>query len=103
MTLAEIKNALAEVGVDVFYDHTPEDVSMPYICFKEVSARTISRDSEVANVISTIQVELYTTTKDETLEGVLQNALKQFIWKKELDFDGDDEYFASFYTFEIIR
>lgn len=103
MTLREIREALMTSGLDVFYDHTPEDVAMPYICYKEVSARVVSLDSEASKVISTIQVELYTNKKDEALEERLQEALKPFIWKKELDFDGDEDYFSSFYTFEIIR
>lgn len=103
MTLNEVKTVLDGVGIPVVYDHLETDMPMPYIIYKETSTRTISRDDAVGAKISTIQVELYTTTKNLLLEENLESHMSQFIWSKTLNFDYEDEYYSSFYEFEIIR
>lgn len=104
MTLAEIKTILDAVGIPVAYDHFEVPQKLPYICYKEISTRTISRDDVVGSRIATIQVELYTANKNLQLEESLESVLNSnFIWSKSLDFDDDDDYYASFYSFEIIK
>ena len=103
MTLAEIKTVLDAVGIPVAYDHFETEQAMPYIIYKETSTRTLSRDDSVGVKISTIQVELYTVTKNLTLEETLEGVLDSFIWNKTLDFDNEDEFYSSFYEFEILR
>ena len=103
MTLAEVKTVLDAVGIPVAYDHFETEQAMPYIIYKETSTRTLSRDDSVGVKISTIQVELYTVNKNLTLEATLEDVLDSFIWNKTLDFDNEDEYYSSFYEFEILR
>lgn len=103
MTLAEVKTVLDAVGIPVAYDHFETEQAMPYIIYKETSTRTLSRDDSVGVKISTIQVELYTVNKNLTLEATLEDVLNSFIWSKTLDFDNEDEYYSSFYEFEILR
>ena len=103
MTLAEVKTVLDAVGIPVAYDHFETEQAMPYIIYKETSTRTLSRDDSVGVKISTIQVELYTVNKNLTLEATLEDVLNSFIWNKTLDFDNEDEYYSSFYEFEILR
>lgn len=103
MTLAEVKTVLDAVGIPVAYDHFETEQAMPYIIYKETSTRTLSRDDSVGVKISTIQVELYTVNKNLTLEATLEDVLNSFIWNKTLDFDNEDEFYSSFYEFEILR
>lgn len=103
MTLAEVKTVLDAVGIPVAYDRFETEQAMPYIIYKETSTRTLSRDDSVGVKISTIQVELYTVNKNLTLEATLEDVLDSFIWNKTLDFDNEDEYYSSFYEFEILR
>lgn len=103
MTIQEVKTMLEAVGIPVAYDHYENDQALPYIVFKETSTRTLSRDDVVGVKIATIQVELYTKSRNLTLEESLEAAMADMIWRRTLDFDDDEFIYSSFYEFEIIK
>lgn len=103
MTIQEVKTMLEAVGIPVAYDHYENDQALPYIVFKETSTRTLSRDDAVGVKIATIQVELYTKSRNLTLEELLEAAMADMIWRRTLDFDDDEYVYSSFYEFEIIK
>lgn len=103
MTLESIYNKLSAVEIPVFYDHTDnEETALPYLVYKEISARTISSDDAVTVYIPTVQVELYTNKRDRDLERLVETALNGFIWRRQLDFAGAEDYYEVIYTFEIL-
>lgn len=103
MTLETIYTKLSAVNVPVYYDHTDNEAAeLPYICYKEISARAIASDDAVTVTVPTVQVELYTNKRDRESEALVEAALNGCIWSRRLEFGDAEDYYEVIYTFEYI-
>ena len=73
LKLSELKKALDSIGIPVAYHHFEDSHAYPYIVYEEVSKTGVYADGINFVTYSGVQVELYTATKDPTLERKVAN------------------------------
>lgn len=103
MTLAEMKTLLAGTELPVSFSSTPLDqnTARPYICFFQDADRNFAADGIVFYARKVITVRLYTDTRDETTEGLVENALAGLYWSKDISFLDDEKLYEIQYTIEV--
>lgn len=77
MTLEELKTGLVDTGLPVVYYEFKESVTPPYIAYMFDSSDDLKADNKNYKDISDVNIELYTTKKDLTSEGLLEAKLKE--------------------------
>ncbi len=77
MTLAELKRLLDATGYPVAYSHFNKLVEPPFITYLVDNNPNFIADNRVYHKIKDIDIELYTTKKDEAVEQVLEDLLDQ--------------------------
>lgn len=77
MTQAELYSALIRTGFPVTYHHFSKPQIPPFIVFIWTSSDDFMADDINYQSISNYQVELYTTSKDQTSEKKLEDILKE--------------------------
>ena len=103
MTLADLKTLLAGTNLPVSFSSVPleQDTSRPYICYFQYADRNFAADGIVYYARKVIIVRLYTDNRDETTEGVVETALKDMYWSKEISFLDDQKLYEIQYTIEV--
>ena len=101
MTLKEIQELLETSGYPVAYLSFPADKapSMPFITWQETGSNNISADGHVYKPVRTIQVDLFTRSKDPTAEAALESVFNDFFWNKIQTLDNTED--CQRYTYEI--
>lgn len=77
MRLDEIGTMLKESKIPVAYSHFAKTQPPPYLVYYAKEERAITADSIVICKVLSIVVELYTATKNETLEKALESLLDE--------------------------
>lgn len=80
--------------------HVP---NLPYICYLATQTNNFKADNKVYKVIQGIDVELYTATKDESVEATLESALNanSIVWQKYEDYIDDENVYMITYELEV--
>lgn len=77
MTLQELYNLLKATGYPVAYSHFNEPKQTPFITYLVNNNPNFIADNKVYHKIKDVDIELYTTKKDEASERVLEDLLDQ--------------------------
>lgn len=80
--------------------HVP---NLPYICYLATQTNNFKADNKVYKVIQGIDVELYTATKDESVETTLESAFdaNNIVWQKYEDYIDDENVYMITYELEV--
>ena len=104
MTLLEVAQMVASIGLPYRYSHFSETPQPPYVVFYYPSETDPHADN--SNYINKRQlfIELYTKTKDPTSELAVETVLKNagLSWYKQTDFLNDEKLFSTTYEMEVI-
>lgn len=104
MTLLEVAQMVASIGLPYRYSHFSETPQPPYVVFYYPSETDPHADN--SNYINKRQlfVELFTKKKDADAEAQLEAVLKSagFSWYKQTDFLNDEKLFQTVYESEVI-
>ena len=77
MTLKELYNLLKATGYPVAYSHFNGPKQAPFITYLVDGNPNFIADNKVYHKIKDVDIELYTTIKDEAVEKVLEDLLDQ--------------------------
>ena len=77
MTLKELKSALKELNIPVAYSHFKQKTNPPYITFLNVGTNNFFADNRVYEKNENIEIELYTSKKDTSIEEELEKILNK--------------------------
>lgn len=104
MTLLEVAQMVASIGLPYRYSHFSETPQPPYVVFYYPSETDPHADN--SNYINKRQlfIELFTKTKDQASEAIIEGKLKQagLTWYKQTDFLNDEKLFQTTYETEVI-
>lgn len=102
LKLSELKKALETTGLPVAYGHYDDEQGFPYIVYAEKYTNNFFADGKVYEVISTLQVDLYTKTKNQKLERKVVNALDSLdvTWDKDEGEVKEENCYAVTYEFD---
>ena len=104
MTLLEVAQMVASIGLPYRYSHFSETPQPPYVVFYYPSETDPHADN--SNYINKRQlfIELFTKTKDPTAESAVETVLKNagLSWYKQTDFLNDEKLFSTTYEMEVI-
>ena len=77
MKLIELKKLLDATGFPVAYSHFIEPQKAPFITYLVNNNPNFIADNKVYHKIKDVDIELYTTKKDEVSEIILEDSLDQ--------------------------
>lgn len=104
MTLLEVAQMVASIGLPYRYSHFSETPQPPYVVFYYPSETDPHADN--SNYINKRQlfIELFTNTKDMASEASVEDALRQhgLSWYKQTDFLNDEKLFQTTFESEVI-
>lgn len=98
MTLAELRTLLTATGYPVAYSHFKAPPKPPYLVYLFAYDNDLKADNINYVEISHMQVELYTTLKDEVAEGKVQTELKN----ARIPYEKSEEYLDSEDLFQVV-
>lgn len=103
MTIAELKTLLDGTGLPVSFSYTPldQDTRRPYICFFQDADRNFAADGIPYYVRKVFTIRLYTDTRDETTEALVENALTGLYYDKEISFLDSEKIYEIQYSLEV--
>lgn len=103
MTLADVKTLLTGTGLPVSFSYVPldQDTVRPYICYFQDADRNFAADGIVYYERKVIVVRLYTNKRDETTEGLVENALVGLYWSKDISFLDEEKIYEITYEIEV--
>lgn len=103
MTLAELKTLLTGTGYPVSFSSVPldNDTARPYITFFQDADRNFAADGIVYYSRKVIIVRLYTDTRDEATEAVVEAALSSLYWSKDIEYLDDQKIYEIQYSVEV--
>ena len=103
MTLEQLNTLLESTGLPVVYRAWPEKQAppMPYICYLEAYSDNFSADDTVFHPIKHMQIELYTTKKDQASEDKVEKALSSFFWQKTETYIDSERCYQILYEIEV--
>jgi len=76
MTLAELRTELLTLGMPVEYGGFARPPTPPYLVYVYAYSGDVMADDQNAFDVGNWQIELYTTKKDPTNEGLIETLLK---------------------------
>lgn len=109
MTIAEINTMLGQTGLEKTYYSWPEDdpahpvPALPYIVWYFPNSGNFAADDQVYTHIETLNVELYTATKDFTTEAAVEAVLaaNNMVWEREESWLENEKMYEVLYTMEV--
>lgn len=104
MTLEEVADMVASFGYDWRYSHFTQTPAPPYVVYYYPSENDVHADG--TNYVNRRQlyIDLFTQSKDNDTETVIEAKLKQagLSWYKQTDFLNDEKLFQTTYEMEVI-
>ena len=105
MTIEELAAMLQSTGIPFAYDHFAEgeSPSPPFICYLLPGSDNFAADGQVYYRINQVRIELYTDSKDLTVESKVEKALDDagiFYNKSEVWIESEKLY-EVLYSFEV--
>lgn len=105
MTLAEFRSILKKTNLPVAYLEFPEETcpDMPFIVYQEVGKNAFSADDMAYVKAHQLQVDLYTKTKDEAMEELLESVLDEasIFYNCSADPENDELCHRMIYEMEV--
>lgn len=102
--LSNLKSILDLLQIPVAYSHFNTATELPYIVYYETGTDNVFADNKVFKQCKSVEIELYTSIKDVTLEEQLETLLNN----NEIPFDkisetyiDDEKMFESVYQIEL--
>jgi hypothetical protein len=104
MKLVELKQLLDTVGYPVVYSHFNNPPNPPYIVYLFDFSSNYFADNKVYRKIDNIQIELYTTKKDQAAEGKLEKVLddNEIPYEKTETWIDSEKLYQILYEVELI-
>ncbi len=102
MKLDEIGEMLKEAKIPVAYSHFAKTQPPPFLVYYDEEEQVITADSVVIYKVLSIAVELYTTTKNETIEEKIENLLSdhRLGFSKFASWINDAKVYQTIYEFD---
>ena len=105
MTINNLADLLAGIGIPFAYDHFAEGESPgpPFICYLLPGSDNFSADGKVFFNINEVRIELYTDTKDVSVECLVEDALDNLgiFYNKSEVFIPEEKLYEVLYSFEV--
>lgn len=105
MTLAELYTVLASTGLPVAYNAFPEADApdLPVITYNVAYTNNFAAGDQVYKTIKHIDIHLYTKTKDENTEALIESVLNNafLVWNYTEAFEDAEECYHLIYEVEI--
>lgn len=105
MLITDIKTMLGQTGLSVTYYQWPEKEApqLPYLVWYLPSSDNFAADDNVYKHIETLNVELYTETKDFTAEKVVEDVLDAWhmVWERTESYIESELMYEVLYTMEV--
>lgn len=110
MKYTDFDNMLGEIGLPRTYYAWPEDdpanpvPPLPYIVWYLPDTSNFSADDRVYQIITSLNVELYTATKDFETELRVETVLDAWnmVWDKTESYIDSEHMYEVLYTMEVI-
>lgn len=106
MTFKEIAEMIEDIGLPFTYYSWPENAAppLPYIVYYYPGTQNFPADNSVYVVNQTLNIELYTRTKDFDLEDAVETVLaaNQIVWDKTETYINQEHMFEVLYEMEVI-
>ena len=106
MKLTEIKTMLGQTGLSTTYYSFPigEVPALPYLVWYLPSSNNVAADDKVYKKIETLNIELYTKTKDFAKEATVEGVLEAWdmVWEKSESYLDDEKMYEVLYEMQII-
>lgn len=105
MKLSELAQRLNALGYPVAYSHFKSAQAPPFICYLVVDSDTFSADNTVLSESTYVDIELYVTNKDLTVEKKIKDMLKEneLPWSYDEIFIKDEGVFKCTYSITLIN
>lgn len=105
MKLTEIKTMLGQTGLKAtYYSYPIGDVpALPYLVWYLPSSENVAADDKVYKRVETLNIELYTKTKDFATEAVVEAVLEAWnmVWDKTESYLEDEKMYEVLYEMQI--
>lgn len=105
MKLTEIKTMLGQTGLkNTYYSYPIGDVpALPYLVWYLPSSENVAADDKVYKRVETLNIELYTKTKDFTTEAAVEAVLEAWnmVWDKTESYLEDEKMYEVLYEMQI--
>ena len=106
MTFQEVNNMVESIGLPYAYFQFPEKTGQapPFICFFYTNSDDLFADNSNYQDIRRLNIELYTSTKDFTLEKTIEDTLKLngFSYYREENFIETEKIWQIAYEMEVL-
>ena len=104
MTLKEIADMVAAIGLSWRYSHFSQTPAPPYVVYYFPAENDVMADNSNYANKRQLFIELYTKTKDNTSEGLVEAKLRAngLTWYKQTDFLNDEQLYQTTYEWEVI-
>ncbi len=106
MNREKIEKMLDLAGIPYEYFKFEENcgIAPPFMVWYFPESNNFSADGKVYAKICTLNIELYTDEKNETLENVVETALdgQGLFWNKQESYISDEELYEVLYQMEVM-
>ena len=107
MTYIEIKQMIESMGLPFTYDSFPNNIAPtpPYIVFNYPNRNDFAADNVNYSQIEILNLELYTATKDFSLEESIEAVLEQngFFYEKSEAYIRNENLFQITYDMQFVK
>lgn len=101
MTLEEFVNLFDGTQVPIAFDHFKTAQKLPYMVYTIISNNNMPADDVVYYTTPQIQLELYSVSKNTTLEATIENVLNGFFYEKNEGYLFDEQMYMVTYQFTL--
>ena len=105
MTIAELAAMLQKTGIPFAYDHFAEGESPepPFICYLLPGSNNFAADGKVYFRINQVRIELYTDSKDLSVERKVETVLDEagIFYNKSEVWIQSEKLYEVLYSFEV--
>lgn len=105
MTFKQIARMIESIGLSFTYYSWPEKEAppLPYIVYYYPSTENFPADNKVYKVTQTLNIELYTKTKDFSLEAAVEAVLDGagIVWDKTETYINNEHMYEVLYEMEV--
>lgn len=106
MLFSEIKTMLGQTGLQATYYSWPEKEApaLPYLVWYLPSSANFAADDKVYKRIETLNIELYTKTKDFATEAAVEAVLaaNNMVWDRVETYLDTEKMYEVLYQMEIV-
>lgn len=105
MLITDIKTMLGQAGLNATYYQWPEKQApkLPYLVWYLPNSDNFAADDKVYKHIETLNVELYTETKDFATEKAVEDILESWnmVWERSESYIENEHMYEVLYQMEV--